>query len=90
MIKRLRWLVTGAAIGLGGSAWLKRKAKTVTARYGANALAEAAANRAREAFEEGREAMRQREAELRGRAPTRGDRGRHGAGTAAGRPTGRP
>lgn len=81
MFKRLRWLTTGAAVGMGGSLWLQRKMKAAAGRYGPAGVAAAAATRARDALEEGREAMRQREAELRGRpAPDRprpGERARH-------------
>ena len=66
MLKRLRWLATGAAVGFGGTVWLQRKLKTAASRYRAAEVAGAAAARARDALEEGRTAMRQREAELRG------------------------
>ena len=68
MLKRLRWLSTGMAVGFGGSFWLQRKMKTAASRYGPAGVAVAAANRARDALEEGRTAMREREAELRGSA----------------------
>lgn len=70
MLKRVRWLSMGAAVGFGGSLWVQRKLKTAAERYRPVGLAGAAAGRAREALEEGRAAMRQREAELRG-APGR-------------------
>ena len=66
MVKRLRWLSTGAAVGFGGSLWLQRKLKTASDRYRPAGVAGAAAARAREALEEGRAAMKAREAELRG------------------------
>lgn len=65
MLKRLRWLLLGAALGVGGPAWLKRKARAAGYRYRPAGMAEAATQRARAALEEGREAMHQREAELR-------------------------
>jgi hypothetical protein len=71
MFKRLRWLSTGAAIGLGGSVWLQRKLKSTANRYRPVEVAGAAAARARDALEEGRAAMKQREAELRGSAGRR-------------------
>ncbi|HET9075964.1 MAG TPA: hypothetical protein VFN68_03450 [Acidimicrobiales bacterium] len=65
MFKRLRWLSTGMAVGLGSSFWLQRKMRSAASRYGPAGVAVAAANRARDALEEGRTAMREREAELR-------------------------
>jgi hypothetical protein len=75
MIKRIRWIITGVALGVGGSAWVKRKARAAGARFGVAGVTEAATKRARQAFEEGRSTMRQREAELRGGAGSRGGRG---------------
>ena len=72
MLKRVRWLVTGAAVGFGGSVWLQRKVRTAAERWRPAGVAGAAANRAKDAVQEGRTAMRAREAELRGnsgRAP---------------------
>lgn len=68
MLKRLRWLTTGVAVGFGGTVWLQRKMKAAAGRYGPAGVAAAAATRARDALEEGRAAMREREAELRGSA----------------------
>jgi hypothetical protein len=72
MLKRVRWLGTGLALGVGGSLWAQRKVKDMAARYRPSGLANSAANRARDvpsdlraALREGREAMRQRESELR-------------------------
>ena len=73
MLKRLRWMGTGMAVGVGGSIWAQRKMKTVATRYrGANpafghaaGTAHGAASRALDAWREGVAAMRQREAELR-------------------------
>lgn len=69
MFKRVRWIGTGVAIGFGGSLWLQRKLKEMSSRYGPVGMAGAAASRARDALVEGRQAMRDREAELR--APAR-------------------
>lgn len=66
MPKRTRWLVTGVALGAGGSLWAQRKAKTAAARYGPVGLAEATGRRLVAAFADGREAMREREAQLKG------------------------
>jgi hypothetical protein len=74
MFKRVRWITTGIAVGVGGSVWAQRKLKTAASRYRPAGVAEAAAARARDALEEGRTAMRQREAELRGNVTRRRDR----------------
>lgn len=66
MLKRVRWLVTGVAVGFGGSVWLQRKVRTAAERWRPAGVAGAAATRARDALHEGRAAMREREAELRG------------------------
>ena len=66
MLKRVRWLVTGAAVGFGGSVWLQRKVRTAAERWRPAGVAGAAATRAKDALVEGRTAMREREAELRG------------------------
>ncbi|HLI53983.1 MAG TPA: hypothetical protein VKU88_06645 [Acidimicrobiales bacterium] len=66
MLKRIRWLTTGLALGFGASFWLRRKAREAADRYRPAGLAAATAARARDALAEGRIAMREREAELRG------------------------
>jgi hypothetical protein len=71
MLKRVRWLTAGAAFGFGGALWLQRKLKTAADRFRPVGLAEAAAGRAKGALDEGRAAMREREAELRGGAGKR-------------------
>jgi hypothetical protein len=72
MLKRLRWLFTGLAIGAGSSIWAQRKVRSVTSRYRPSGIANSATTRAlgvpgdlRAALREGRQAMRAREAELR-------------------------
>lgn len=75
MLKRIRWMTTGVAVGLGTSVWLQRKLKTAADRYGPLGVANAAATRAKDAWSDGRAAMREREAELR-----RGERRRDGPG----------
>jgi hypothetical protein len=72
VLKRLRWLVTGLAVGVGGSVWAQRKVKTLASRYRPSGLAGSAATKARglpadvaAAIREGRVAMKEREAELR-------------------------
>ncbi len=80
MFKRLFWLVVGAAFGFGLAFWLTRVVRRTVERYTPERMSSdvAAALRqfgsdVRAAVAEGREAMRQREAELRtdleGRAP---------------------
>jgi hypothetical protein len=65
MFKRLRWLGTGLALGVGGSLWAQRKMKVLASRYRPAGMAQGAAGRALDAWREGRVAMREREAELR-------------------------
>jgi hypothetical protein len=74
MLKRVRWLGAGAAVGFGGAVWAQRKLRTAANRYRPVEVAGAAAARARDALEEGRAAMREREAELRGAAGSRRSR----------------
>ncbi len=71
-MKRVRWMGAGLALGIGSSVWVQRKAKAVAARYHPSSVAGTAAGRVRrwpgevrEALREGRQAMRDREAELR-------------------------
>jgi hypothetical protein len=71
VLKRVRWLVTGAAVGFGGSVWLQRKVRTAAERWRPAGVAGSAATRARDALQEGRTAMREREAELRGNSGKR-------------------
>jgi hypothetical protein len=74
MFKRLFWLVMGAAFGFGVSFWLMRFVRETVARYSpervsadlAGALKQFGAD-LREAVAEGREAMREAEADLRQR-----------------------
>jgi hypothetical protein len=72
VLKRARWISVGAALGAGGVLWAQRKIRGVSDRYGPAGIAGDAMERAislpsnlRDAFAEGREAMRDREAELR-------------------------
>ena len=57
---------TGLAVGVGGSIWAQRKMKSMAGRYRAAGVAHGAASRAVDAWREGRIAMKEREAELRG------------------------
>jgi len=72
MLRRVRWLGAGVAVGVATSVWTQRKAKVMAARYGPAGLASTALDRARgwpgevrAAVAEGRATMRQREAQLR-------------------------
>lgn len=66
-------MAAGIAVGLGSSVWAQRKVKAVARRYSPVGVAGGAASRVRTlpgelkaAVREGRAAMREREAELRG------------------------
>jgi cysteine synthase len=72
MFKRLFWLVVGAGFGFGVSFWLMRFVRETVTRYSPERMSNdlAAALRSlgadiRTAAAEGREAMREREAQLR-------------------------
>ncbi len=69
MLKRIRWLATGLAIGVGASLWVERKVKAVAARYSPATRARGLPGDVVAALREGREAMRAREAELRALSP---------------------
>jgi hypothetical protein len=78
MFKRVIWMGTGMAVGAGGAFWAKRKAEATIERYLPEQVAERAATSARDlgrtvrdAATEGREAMRQRELELRAAVESR-------------------
>ena len=72
MFKRLIWLLIGAGFGFGASFWVTRRVRETVERYMparvsndmANALRAFGAD-VRAAVAEGRDAMREREAELR-------------------------
>jgi hypothetical protein len=72
MFKRIFWLIVGAGFGFGVSFWLMRFVRETVNRYSpervsgdvAQALRSLGAD-IREAAKEGREAMREREAQLR-------------------------
>lgn len=72
MFKRLLWLLIGAGFGFGVSFWLMRFLRSTVERYTPERLSDDLASALRglgadlrEALSEGREAMREREAELR-------------------------
>lgn len=72
MFKRLFWLVVGAAFGFGLSFWLMRVVRETVARYGPAGMSDTVAGAIRqlgtdlrEAFAEGRAAMRETEDRIR-------------------------
>lgn len=74
MMKRIRWIMIGAAIGVAGYLWAKRRAgeaKQVLPEHSREAVAvvrqraHEIGERLRDALAEGREAMHERELELR-------------------------
>lgn len=72
MFKRLLWLLIGVGFGFGVSFWLMRFLRSTVERYTPERLSDDLASALRglgsdlrEAVSEGREAMREREAELR-------------------------
>ncbi len=78
MFKRLLWMTIGIGIGFGTSVWLMRFVRATIDRYRpervADDLAGALRRRGadlREALGEGRQAMREREAELRAQMEAR-------------------
>jgi hypothetical protein len=82
MFKRFFWLVTGAGFGFGMSLWVQRSIKRTAARYSPQRVSgeltktmKTYAGELRAAVDEGRTAMREREAALRGA---------NGSGTPAG------
>jgi hypothetical protein len=88
MFKRAFWLTTGAGFGFGMSLWVQRTVKRTAARYAPQRVTNELTRTVRgitgdvrAAVQEGRDAMREREAALRGDA---GANGSNGARTPAG------
>ncbi len=77
MIKRMTWFVGGAVAGVAGASVAKRKMKQAATHLAPRNVVHSANLRVRDAFGEGRRAMRARETELRarldGRATTLAD-----------------
>ncbi len=78
MFKRLFWLMMGAGLGFGMSFWIMRMVRETVERYSPQRLSSELSQAARgvgldvrQAVAEGREAMRQHEAELRAQVATR-------------------
>ena len=67
MMKRLAWFVGGAAAGVTGVGLAKRKVKSVAEELAPANVVKKARARVRDAYQEGRRAMKAKEAELRAR-----------------------
>jgi hypothetical protein len=65
VIKRLRWIVIGFVLGLGASWTVMQRIRRVARRYVPAEVADRWGGTVRAAVDEGRSAMRTREAELR-------------------------
>ena len=65
MFKRLFWLTVGFALGLGSSWAVTRRLRRVASRYAPTEVVDRWGGTMRAAVDEGRAAMRDREAELR-------------------------
>jgi hypothetical protein len=65
MFKRLFWLLVGFAFGLGSSWAIARKLRQVAARYAPTEVVDRWGGTMRAAVDEGRAAMRSREAALK-------------------------
>jgi hypothetical protein len=66
-VKRLVWFAAGAAAGVSGTAYAKRKARQAADRYRPVNMAKGAVDRVADAVREGRAAMVAKEAELKRR-----------------------
>lgn len=66
-MKRLVWFAAGAAAGVGGTAYAKRKAREAAQRYRPVNMAKSAVDRLADAVREGRAAMAAKEAEMKAR-----------------------
>lgn len=73
MMKRITWFAGGVVAGVAGAGLAKRKVKSVAVEYSPTMVARKATDRAKEAFQEGRMAMRSKEQELKAQRD-----GRHG------------
>jgi hypothetical protein len=66
MFKRLFWLLVGFLLGLGSSWAIMRRLRRVAQRYAPTEVVDRLSGTVRAAVDEGRDAMRTREAELKG------------------------
>lgn len=78
MIKRVIWLGIGASMGAWGSRWANRRIRNFVDKYAPAEVrnrvqdrVKIAGGHVRSAVDDGRDAMREREAQLRGRNTTR-------------------
>jgi hypothetical protein len=71
MIKRMTWFVGGAVAGVAGASVAKRKVKQAASHLAPKNMMHSATDRVRDAFSEGRRAMRAKETELRARVDGR-------------------
>jgi hypothetical protein len=78
VFKRLLWLTMGAGLGFGMSLWIMRVVRETVERYSPHRIssdlsqaARAVGVDVRQAVADGRDAMRQHEAELRAQVETR-------------------
>lgn len=69
IFRRLSWLVVGVAVGWASSLALTRRVRRITRRFSPTTGRGDVRAEVRAAVREGRDAMRRREAELRGAAP---------------------
>jgi hypothetical protein len=67
MMKRLSWFVGGAVAGVASVGIAKKKLHEAAVELAPANVAKKATNRVKEAYHEGRRAMKAKEAELRGR-----------------------
>jgi hypothetical protein len=77
MLRRIFWLFLGIGVGMGSSWWVTRRVKEVAARYTPERISSDMATSVRTlgrdvrlSLQDGRTAMRQREAELRADEPS--------------------
>ena len=77
MLRRVFWLFLGVGVGMGSSLWVTRRVKQVAARYTPERISSDMASSVRTlgrdvrlSIKDGREAMRQREAQLRDDEPS--------------------
>jgi hypothetical protein len=71
MIKRMTWFVGGAVAGVAGVGVAKRKMKQAATHLAPKHVVHGMTDRVRDAFSEGRRAMRAKETELKARLDAR-------------------
>ena len=69
MVRRFFWLVVGFALGAGSSVAITRRVRSVSRRYVPSEVRDRWGGNVRAALDEGKAAMRAREAQLKGRSP---------------------